>query len=164
MPLTDEDRGLLSRAPLFSSFTGAEVSVLAEYGVVREYDTGQVIIWAQAENRSLRVLLSGAAVVTIQIRGDVESVLAHLTPGAHFGELTFIDGRPASGNVTTEAPSRVLELPIDRMQALLDEKSPLFGKLAWAMLRDLAGKLRATNDKVQDAVIWGLDAAQLDPS
>lgn len=163
MPLTDADRGLLSRAPLFSTFTGQEVAIVAEYGVVRQYDAGQVIIWSNSDHRALHVLLAGSAVVTIQIRGEVESVLAHLSPGAHFGELTLIDGRPASGTVTAEEPARVLELPIDRIQALVDERNPLFAKLAWAMLRDLAGKLRATNDKVQDAVIWGLDAAQLDP-
>ena len=164
MPLTERDRALLARSPLLAGFERSEVDSLAEYGTVEEVDAGQVIIWSGSENRSLHVLLEGAAVVTIQIKGDVESVLAHLQPGAHFGELTFIDGRPASGSVTAEQRCRVLTVPVQRMQALLDEKSPLFGKLTWAMLKDLAGKLRATNEKVHDAVTWGLEAAQIDPT
>jgi hypothetical protein len=47
---------------------------------------------------------------------------------------------------------------------MLSNESPLFGKLSWALLRDLAGKLRDTNRKVQEAVAWGLDAASLDPA
>ncbi len=162
MPLTLSDRAQLARTPLFAEFEPHEVAILEEYSVIEEYPAGKVIIWSGSDNRALHVLLRGAAVVTLQVRGEVESVLAHLEPGAQFGELTFIDGRPASGTVTAETDCRMLSIPVSRMQDLLDERSPLFGKLAWAMLRDLADKLRNTNDKVLDAVLWGLDASQFD--
>lgn len=162
MPLTISDRAQLARTPLFRQFTPNEIAILQEYSVIEEVPAGQVIIWSGSDNRALHVLLKGTAVVTLQVRGEVESVLAHLEPGAQFGELTFIDGRPASGTVTAETDCRLLSIPLSRMQDLLDERSPLFGKLAWAMLRDLAGKLRQTNDRVLDAVLWGLEASQLD--
>ncbi len=163
MPINLSDRVQLKKTPLFADFDAAEVAILEEYSTVHAYDAGQVIIWSGSDNRALHVLLSGGAVVTIQVRGEVESVLAHLEPGAHFGELTMLDGQPASGTVTAEVASRVLTIPVSRMQDLLDERSPLFGKLSWALLKDLAAKLRSTNAKVLDAVVWGLDASQIDP-
>ena len=164
MMLTLGDRAFLNEVPLFAGFDKSELATISNYLEAHEYEPGQVVIWSDSDHRSLYVLAHGSAVVTIQIRGEVESVLAHLGPGAHFGELTFIDGKPASGTVTAETACRVLVVPIAGMRALRDEQSPLFGKLAWAMLKDLAAKLRATNDKVLDAVQWGLDAAQIDPS
>ncbi|MCK6505552.1 cyclic nucleotide-binding domain-containing protein [Myxococcota bacterium] len=164
MLLTLADRAFLAEVPLFSAFDRAELATISNYLEAREAEPGQVIIWSDSDHRSLFVLAKGQVVVTIQVRGEVESVLAHLGPGAHFGELTFIDGQPAAGSVTAESACRLLVIPIDRMRALRDEQSPLFGKLAWAMLKDLAQKLRHTNEKVLDAVLWGLDAAQIDPA
>lgn len=164
MLLTLGDRAFLSDVPLFSGFDKSELATVANYIEAHHFSAGQVIIWSESDNRSLFILASGSAVVTIQIRGEVESVLAHLGAGAHFGELTLIDGKPASGTVTAETSCRVLVVPISQMHALRDEQSALFGKLIWAMLGDLAAKLRNTNAKVHDAVSWGLDAAQIDPS
>jgi CRP/FNR family transcriptional regulator, cyclic AMP receptor protein len=162
--LTLSDRAALSDVPLFTEFDKGELSTIARYLEAEDYAAGQVVIWSGSENRSLFVLLSGTAVVSIQIKGEVESVLARLEAGAHFGELTFIDGQPAAGTVTAEQPCRILRVPLDQMHKLRDEQNVLFGKLAWAMLHDLAIKLRRTNEKVHDAVQWGLEAAQIDPT
>lgn len=162
--LTLSDRAALNDVPLFSEFDKGELATIARYMNAEDYAPGRVVIWSGSDNRSLFVLLGGTAVVTIQIKGEVESVLARLESGAHFGELTFIDGKPAAGTVTAELPCRIVGIPIDQMHKLRDEQSELFGKLVWAMLHDLAVKLRLTNDKVHDAVQWGLEAAQIDPT
>ncbi len=162
--LTLSDRAALTGVPLFADFDKSELATIARYMDAEDYAAGQVVIWSGSENRSLYVLLGGTAVVTIQIKGEVESVLARLEAGAHFGELTFIDGKPAAGNVTAEHPCRIVSIPLAQMHKLHDEQSVIFGKLSWAMLRDLAAKLRLTNEKVHDAVQWGLDAAQIDPT
>lgn len=162
--LTLSDRAALSQMRLFQSFDRSELATMARYMEAREHASGEVIIWSGSENRSLHLLVAGRAVVTLPVRGEVESVLARLEVGAHFGELTLIDGHPAAGTVTAEERCRVLTIPIEQLHRLRDEQGPLFARLAWAMLTDLAAKLRRTNDKVLDAVLWGLEAAQVDPT
>lgn len=164
MSLTAADQDFLSRTRLFEGFTDAEVRRIAPYVTVRDYDMGQVVIWEGSRHRALYLLGSGSAVVTKVIRDDVESVLARLAPGAHFGELSLIDGQAAAGSVSAESPCRIYSIDYDRLQAMLGDDSPLYAKLTWRLLADLASKLRATNKKVQEAVEWGLDAASVDPT
>ena len=152
----------LAQAPLFEGFTPSELSRVVSYMKEESYARGQVMIWEGQAHRSLFILLEGRAVVTKVVRGEVESVLARLEQGAHFGELSLIDNRPASGNVTAETACRVGTVPWELLQRLQSHDPALFGKLAWSMLQDLARKLRVTNRKVQEAVLWGLDAFAMD--
>jgi len=162
MSLTPADTAFLAHAPLMARFTPQELQIFASYLNPQEYQAGQVMIWEKTPHRSLSLLMSGVAVVSKTIRGDVESVLARLTSGDHFGELSLLDEEPASCSVTAEEDCRVLIIEYSELERLFDEESALFAKLTWAMLKDLAHKLRATNRKVQEAVEWGLDAASLD--
>lgn len=163
MSITPSDLAFLQSVPLLERFTPEELQRFSSYLEAREYEAGQVLIWEGKPQRQLRIMASGVVVVTKNIRGEVESVLARLTPGSHFGELSLLSDEPASCNVTAEEASRVLSVEYARLEALLEQDSALFAKLSWAMLKDLAAKLRATNRKVQEAVEWGLDAASLDP-
>jgi len=162
MSLTPADMAFLARAPLMERFTPQELEVFASYLDPKVYQAGQVMIWEKTPQRSLSLLVTGVAVVSKTIRGEVESVLARLTTGDHFGELSLLDEEPASCNVTAEEECRVLIIEYSELERLFQEESALFAKLTWAMLKDLAQKLRATNRKVQEAVEWGLDAASLD--
>lgn len=164
MPLSPNDLSFLRRTRLFEGFTLTEMGRFSPYIETRDYDMGQVVIWEGSRDRALYVLGSGSAVVTKVIRGDVESVLARLASGDHFGELSLIDGRAAAGSVSAESPCRVYSIDYDRLQQMVGDESPLFAKLTWRLLSDLAAKLRATNRKVQEAVEWGLDAASVDPN
>jgi CRP-like cAMP-binding protein len=164
MPFSTADIRVLQTSPLLQGMTPEEVNRFSDYLTEQTFQKGQVIIWEKSAHRTMHLLVEGRAVVTKVVRGEVESVLATLEPGAHFGELTLIDGKPAAGNVTAELRCRVYSMDRDQLRRMLSNESPLFGKLSWALLRDLAGKLRDTNRKVQEAVAWGLDAASLDPA
>lgn len=162
--MTDSpDTRFLSRVPLFAGFSRPELDRIVQYMETRSLPAGQVIIWEGRQHRALFVLGSGTAVVTKVVRGEVESVLARLQAGAHFGELALIDNRPAAGSVTAETDCTVFAISYSGLQELMQRDARLYARLTWALLKDLAGKLRATNRKVQEAVEWGLDAASLDP-
>jgi CRP-like cAMP-binding protein len=161
-PIPRADFLLLAQAPLFEGFTEAELSRFAAYVHVQSYTADQVIIWEGSTHRSLRVVLRGTTVVTKMVKGEVESVLARMSPGGQFGELSLIDNRPAAGTVMAETACAVAEVPWEHLQRLQSEDPALFGKLAWAMLQDLTQKLRATNRKVQETIEWGMSALGVD--
>lgn len=164
MTPTEPDRRFLSRVPLLQDFTPGELDRILPFFESTLYEAGQVVIWEGRQHRSLYILGAGTAVVTKVVRGEVESVLARLQAGAHFGELSLIDDRAAAGSVTAESDCHVYAASYEGLQNLMRTDPGLYARLTWALLRDLAGKLRATNDKVQEAVEWGLDAASLDPA
>jgi CRP-like cAMP-binding protein len=154
---------VLARIPLFSAMSDEERGRLAPWLTVHEAAAGEVLLWEGRPHGSLFVLERGRVVVTKQIRGETEAVLVHLEAGAHFGEIDLIDSRNASASVTAETACRLLVLDQEQLRVLLRTDERLFGSFAWALLQDLAVKLRRTNQKLQETIIWGLDATASDP-
>ena len=156
------DPSALARAPLFADMTADERAGLAVFFTPRRADVGEVLLWEGRPHDSLFVVESGSVVVSKQIRGETEAVLAHLGTGAHFGEVDLIDSQSASASVTCETSCRLAVLEQDQLRGLLANDEHLFSRFAWALLRDLAGKLRRTNQKLQESIVWGLDATASD--
>ncbi len=163
MAITTRDTAFLKSVPLLGDLSDTERTRFASYLEAKDYEAGQVVIWEGQSHDAVHIIVSGAVVVSKLIRGEVEGVLAHLDPGQFFGELNLIDARLAGATVTAEEPTRLVRIDHARLNQLWKEDEGLFSKLAWALLRDLASKLRATNVKVQEAVEWGLDATNMDP-
>ncbi len=155
---------LLEGVPLLANLTPDERARLAAWFSPRPVAAGEVVLWEGRPHESLFVVVDGRMVVTKQIRGATEAVLAHLDRGAHFGEIDLIDGQSASASVTAETAGRLLVLDQSRLRGLLAADERLFSTLAWSLLRDLAAKVRRTNAKLQETIVWGLDATASDPS
>lgn len=163
MTIQADDLSFLGTVPLFVSLSGGERERLAGYLRPADYEDGQVILWEGQAHDRFHIVVRGSVVVSKAVRGEVESVLTHLEAGACFGEFSLIDGRAASATVTAEGTTRVLSIAQEDLLRLLAADSEVFAKLAWAMMRELASKIRATNVRLLETVAWGLDAAALDP-
>ena len=164
MSISDADVDFLATVPLLAEIDDGERRRLAAWLYETRLREGQVVIWEGRSHDDLHIVAQGGVVVTKVVRGEVESVLAHLGPTTHFGELDVIDGRRAAATVTAVEETRLLSIDRNRLTELLQADSVLFGRFAWAMMRDLAGKLRATNQRLLEAVAWGLDANAFDPA
>jgi sigma-B regulation protein RsbU (phosphoserine phosphatase) len=87
---------------------------------------GEIILRRGEHNETLHFLLSGLLHVHLDL---VEtSRAAELQPGSMFGEVSVIDGQPASAFVLAAAPSRVLLVP---------------GALFWAEIANAPGVARS---------------------
>jgi CRP/FNR family cyclic AMP-dependent transcriptional regulator len=74
--------------------------------------------------------------------------IAILSRGELFGEASFIDAQPRSGDAFTTSETQLLTLGYERLAPRLDE-DPLFATaLYWTFWRSLSSKLRRTNDKI----------------
>jgi CRP-like cAMP-binding protein len=164
MSISEKDLSLLAEVPLLAELDGDERRRLASWLRETRLREGQVVIWEGKSHDDLHIVVEGTVVVTKVVRGEVESVLAHLGPRAHFGELDVIDGQRAAATVTAVEDARLLSIDRARLLQLLEADSSLFGRFAWAMMRDLTGKLRKTNLRLLEAVAWGLDATAWDPA
>jgi len=74
--------------------------------------------------------------------------IAILARGELFGEASFIDAHPRSGDAYTTSDSTLLALTYERLAPRLDD-DPLFATaLYWTFWRSLSTKLRRTNEKL----------------
>jgi CRP-like cAMP-binding protein len=118
-----------------------------------EYAPGDLIIEDGASVSALYVVESGTVIVEkSHLGGGIP--LAELAPGALLGEVSFVDGSPASASVRarTEVTLHVIE-GADELLASNPELAAGFYK-SLAVL--LAGRLRYGNEeRFVSAFLWG---------
>jgi cAMP-dependent protein kinase regulator len=124
---------LLEDVGLFSRCTTRQRRTVARHAQIAELPAGVELIREGEPGDALFVILEGEAVVH---RDGVE--LRRVGPGAYFGELAILDGKPRSATVVAETDVRVAVVGIRMFRTLLRE----FSDLAEQLLVGLAGELR----------------------
>jgi CRP/FNR family cyclic AMP-dependent transcriptional regulator len=134
MTLTRDRRSaLLSAATLFDGLDNDAMERIAAVAVEVEFPADHVIARQGEIGTGFFVIASGGA----RVIRDGET-LATLGPGAFFGELSVLDGRPRVAQVVADGPTTCLALASWDLEALLLEDP----KISLALLRGLAGRLR----------------------
>lgn len=133
----------LKMIPLFKYLTQKELDRVIEVTSHEEFVPETVLFQEGDEGDSLFVVLSGQ----VEIRkGDV--VLASLSTGLHFGEMSLIDKVPRSAQARTITKVETLRFTRDRFFDLLRNDSTLAVKLLWSFVRTLSARLRSTSDEL----------------
>lgn len=101
----------------------------------------------------MALVLEGEALVSNAMGGTGEAVaLGQLGPGAVFGELGILDGKPRSATVTALTDMSVAVLDRPSLARLIDELPGVACALLSAIIVRVGERLRATNMRVQDLV------------
>lgn len=145
---------MLAKVPLFSSLKPAYLSVLAERLATRKYGRGTIIFHKDDPGATLYVVKSGRVkIVTSSADGD-DVILAILSDGDFFGELSVLDGKPRSASAV--AMETTITLTLSRRDILdVISGEP---ELAIAMLATMSERLRCTNLLVEDVFFLSVPA------
>lgn len=92
MPITDAQRGALSKVPLFSGLTEAEMDFIAHRVIPRKYASGQLVFNEGDACSGLYVVASGHVRIFKTSAGGREQVLSVDGPGSSVAELPVFDG------------------------------------------------------------------------
>jgi diguanylate cyclase (GGDEF)-like protein len=125
----------LKGSALFDGVSADTRTTLIGQARTRQLTAGTRLLSAGQVNRSLFIVTDGA--LDVHLPGN-DGPHVRLQPGECVGELSVIDGQLASADVVAVSATSVLELPHDRVWALIDE-SALFAR---NLLRILAGRVR----------------------
>ena len=101
-----------------------EKQYLMERGVVRSFSTGQVICRQHERDANLYIILLGEVEVS---EGEKHNklVLAHLTKGEVFGEISALFRMPRISSVLAAKPVVVLEIAGDIFEEMLEQNRSL---------------------------------------
>lgn len=106
----------------------------------------------------MALVLEGAAIVTNSIAGSDEAVLlGEIGPGAVFGELGILDGKPRSATVTAVTDMDIAMLDRDALARLIDTMPGVGCSLLSAIIVRVGERLRATNLKIQNLVAENIE-------
>jgi CRP-like cAMP-binding protein len=93
----------LSRVPLFAKSGRKELEFLAARTDEVDVEAGRTLIHQGTSSGSFYLLLDGEA--DIEVDGNVKPPLR---AGSFFGEISMLDGGPATATVVTKTPARLM--------------------------------------------------------
>ena len=141
MALTADRRAeLLGGCPLFRGIDADGVSMLAERATQVDFPAGHVIARQGEIGTGFFVIVSGSVRV---VRDG--TVVARLTAGDFFGELSVLDRMPRNAMVAAEEPTSCLALASWDFDAVLLEQPAL----TLAILRGVAARLREVTESAR---------------
>lgn len=140
---------LIRRVRLFSMLTPEQAQSVADSVSKRRYKRGDVVVEQGGQPNALFILLNGRArVLTADHRGR-EVIMAVLEAGDYVGEMSLIDGEPASATVRCEAPTDMLVLGRNEFARCLPEPHTM----AYGILRGLVARLRNADRQIESLAL-----------
>lgn len=143
--MTDD---VLRRAPLFSGLDDEAAGALDASMSPLTLRRGEVLFNEGDDGNQLYVVTEGKIKLGRTSPDGRENLLAILGPSQMFGELSFFDPGPRSATATAVTDVDVRSLGHEALSPVLRDHPDV----AMALLNQLAGRLRRTNEVVGDLV------------
>ena len=126
---------VLARSPELAGLTAEDLAALRSAGQLARLRAGEVLLRPGVGNQEMCFVLRGALEVRL---GRASEAVSRISPGGCVGEMSVIDGQPASAWVTAEGPCEILRIPAERVWSELLPR-PGFAR---ALLRLLSRRFR----------------------
>lgn len=138
---------LLRRWEIFSHFSDEQLAQLAQCATRNRFPAGATVVKEGEETQDAYLIESGG--VRIQRRTPYGHFsLAALEPGTLFGETSFVDRVPRSGDAVTTAETELIGLNPVALSTVMEADPRFRLALYWTFWKSLSSKLRQTNDNL----------------
>ena len=135
---------LLQSVSLFWDLTEEELGYISEKMVSKHYDSGETILLEASEGEQCFFVTEGSVKITRLSKKGREVILAILSDGDFFGEMSLLDGEFRSANVVALEDTEVLTL--NRNDFLLVLKN--YPQIAIRLLKEMAHRLRKSDRQI----------------
>lgn len=129
----------LQNSWLFSDLNFDELTQLAAISSSEKFPDKMTLLQAGQKNDSLWVLVHGQVSVHKKIG---EKAVATLEAGDIFGEMSWLDGNPASSFIVAQGPCEVLRLRFQKLNDFLDGNPELHIQILRKFAINLSHRLR----------------------
>lgn len=146
------DIAQLQAVPIFSPLPGPSLEKIIPLLQLRPVKTGTDIISQDDVGESLYIITEGEVLVVREGGQMGEEILATLSEGECFGEMSLISGEPVSATIRAKSPTTLLVLSKQDFTPLLLDNPSLnlyFTKL-------LTQRLQQTNSRIMDVLDRGI--------
>ena len=114
----------------------------------RVFPAGTTIFEEGAEGREMFVLQEGKVRISKKVR-DVEKVLADLSPGAFFGEMSILLNKPRSAKAVVLVDSKLLVIEPKTFEAMLKGNA----EIAIRLIKILADRLQEADEQIENLLL-----------
>jgi CRP/FNR family cyclic AMP-dependent transcriptional regulator len=136
---------LLSRIQLFQELTPKDLRHLADHTERRTFARNEIIFNAGDTGNDLHMIEKGRVEIFIpQRKQGKKLILATLTAGQFFGELSLFDRKPRSATACASESSEILVLKQETVLSYIKDHP----EAAVAILAEMSERLRQTNERL----------------
>ncbi len=152
---------VLKQAEIFDELTTTQLELIASIAQEKQYNAGELVFFENTASDSLYVIANGAidiqvdpSIITDRPAGEAHTI-ATLRHGQSFGEIALVDqGFRSASARCVEDDTRLVMIPREKLMLLCDTYPQLGYRLMRNLAADLAMKIRNTDLKVRDQILW----------
>lgn len=145
------DPRTLRRIKILAAMSDEQLMRFADFAEVERVPQWKVIVRQGAPGDAMFFILEGELRVRIEVMGK-ETVIATLSAGEMFGDISLFDHGPRSADVVANVDSVVVRLSAAAFERISKEAPQLATPLLRAMGRTLTARIRADNKRYGDSV------------
>jgi CRP/FNR family cyclic AMP-dependent transcriptional regulator len=153
----------LKQADIFYQFTPTQLEMVANICQEHTYAKGEIIVEEGGSSNELYVIMRGEVAVQVNptvVRGQEKPkdlvTITTLRRGQSFGEVALVDEGLRSATVrAVQEETRLLVIPRDKLILLCETDSQLGYRLMYNLSADLAMKIRNTDLRIRDSLLYG---------
>ena len=131
----------LRSVSIFSDLSDVELVSISKKMTPYSYSKGEFIVMEEMEGEQCYFITHGSVKITRSSKEGREVILAILTVGEFFGEMSLLDGETRSANVLTLEETKVLALNRNDFMATLEE----YPRVSIQLLKELTIRLRKSD-------------------
>src|SRR5689334_19396263 len=114
----------------FDFLTTSEYQILNNYIKTLHFPRETCILKAGETSKSYYILIKGKLRVSNNTgHPEDEPILAYLSEGSTFGEMSFLDNKPRTANVYAETDVEILQLNADDIDVMMKTNPVLAAKI-----------------------------------
>jgi len=144
---------MIEHQTIFEELSENEKAWLHATGATKDLNAGDLVIAEESPLDEIYIVLKGRLNVRVKAVGD--KPIAHIRPGEVVGEMSFLEGRPASATVEAEGEAQLLVLECDQLAEKLKEDLAFASHFYKALSLLATRRLRKTVEKLS-LVIHGM--------
>ncbi len=156
----------LKQSDIFYQFTPTQLELVANLCQEKMFNEGETIFEENSSSKELYVIAQGEVDIVVDpsvvSTGPEEKlVIATLRRGQSFGEVALVDeGLRSATARARQKNTRLLVIPRDKIIMLCETCPQLGYRMMYNLAADLAMKIRHTDLKVREKVLYGRPKGQ----
>ena len=131
----------LRSVSIFSDLSDVELASISKKMTPYSYSKGEFIVMEEMEGQQCYFITHGSVKITRSSKDGREVILAILTAGEFFGEMSLLDGEARSANVLALEETKVLALKRNDFMVTLED----YPRVSIQLLKELTIRLRKSD-------------------
>ena len=162
----NETIAYLKQSDIFYQFTHTQLELVSNLCQEKTFNEGETIFEENSGSKELYVIIQGEVDIIIDPsvvgkQQEEKMILTTLRRGQSFGEVALVDeGLRSATAQARQKNTRLLVIPRDKIIMLCETYPQLGYRMMHNLAADLAMKIRHTDLKVREKVLYGQGKSQ----